>query len=479
MRNFFQPFLIAAGLILSILIFHGAADACSCRPPGAVDKKFAKSPNVAVLKLQSVEQPDGEAANFFLSVEKIFKGDLKIGETLAFKFSSDCSLSFSEDEIGTEFLIYQGARPAEGTAWLTGRCSGSGAVKDKTADLSYLENEKKLRGKTRLSGRLGKWLETDDGPEGTSLVPLVKRKVRISGKGKNIELVTDENGVYETYDLPAGKYKITPEKLDGFSASSENVKYKEVEIKAKSHTEQDFYFHIDNEISGKVVDQNGKPLENACVDLVSLKTEEALGESEQSCTGADGKFEFGSIPVGTYRIVVNLEGKITLEQPFDTFYYPNVKNKEQAAAISVEANYFLKNLVLVPPEMAETVTLSGTLFFADARPAADMTIQFLKADEVAASVDQVYVSDFEVKTDKNGIFSLRIPKGQAGVLRGETASSIGEYVNCPAVDEILKAKGDKIQQLKTADLNIDATENLNGIELKFPFPSCKKATTEQ
>jgi hypothetical protein len=50
-------------------------------PTETVDKEFAKTPNVAVLKLQSVSQNNGEAANYFLSVEKVFKGELKVNET--------------------------------------------------------------------------------------------------------------------------------------------------------------------------------------------------------------------------------------------------------------------------------------------------------------------------------------------------------------------------------------------------------------
>lgn len=481
MRKLFQKILIVCWILLSISVFTEIAKACSCYPIETVEKELAKTPNVLILKLQSVKQNAGEATNFFLSIEKVFKGNLKIGDVLIFKVESNCSWMFSEDEIGNKFLFYLGERPAKDEKWVGSICSRSGRVNSKTNDLSFLENQEKLRGKTRLSGKLDKFIQNLDELQTVSFEPLANRQIRITGNGKNIKLVTDENGFYEIYDLPLGKYKITPEKIDGFIFSSDNLDYAEVEIKARSHTEENFLYSINNEISGKVVDRKGKPIEDVCVNLVSQKTGKALILHE-SRTDKEGKFEITSIPPGTYKIVINQDSEeMSLNSPnpkFMTFYYPNVQTEKEAAEITVEANYFLRNLKLVPPTMLETILLTGRLLYSDGKPATDERIQFVTAEEISESSRNIVVSDFEVKTDKAGKFSLEVLKGKSGVLRGIFYSFLGDDEICPEIKELLKPKGNGIQGLETNRFEIAATENVTEIELKFPFSSCKKAKQE-
>lgn len=460
--------------MLASFLFSLPANACSCYARETVDKELAKTPNVAILKLQSIKQNDAEPRNFFFSVEKVFKGELKLNEVLTFRLISNCSLYFSEEQVGTEFLFYLGNRPAKDEFWSASTCSRSGAVKATTNDLRYLENEKKLRGKTRLSGNLAKWVETMND---SSFVPLADRKIRIVGKVKTAEVTTDETGAFEIYDLPPGKYKIFPGKLDGYYFQREKSGFVEVEIKAKSQTEHNFLYSIDNAIGGKVVDREGKPLKEICVDLYSLKTEKALGFAHKPCTDEDGEFEISAIPVGTYKIVVNGEDafdRFSRNSLFETFYYPNAKTLEKAAEISVGENFFLRDLILVPPEMKETITLTGRLIFADGKPAFDKAIQFVRSDKISEIDSGIAVSEFEVKTDKNGQFTIKILKGQSGILRGTFVALSGENKNCPEIEEILKQKGGTIQQLGTNRLEISGTENLTGIELKFPFPFCKE-----
>jgi hypothetical protein len=484
MRNLFQKLLIAGSILLTISFSIQTASACSCAVNRAVDQEFSNYPNVVVLKLQSVEKfPEGEQAmgggtikQSKLTVEKVFKGNLKVGQELTFGqgVCCICVWAFSEESVGNSYLFYLSEIPKNGI-WTASICSRSGNVKDRIADLLYLKKEKKMRGRTRLSGSLDKVIETPAGKYGNySYFPLPNRKIRITGNGKNTEIVTDENGVYEIYDLPAGKYKIIPEKLSGFVFQSDESDFGEFEIRAKSHTEVNFLFQINNAVSGKVVDLSGNPLENVCVDLILTKPENAQDYTKKSCTNKKGEFEITAIPIGTYRIVVNKENVISLREPFPTFYYPNVKTAEEAAEISVDANYFLRDLTLVPPEMIETITLSGTLVYSDGKPAINETVKFLKGAEIT-DLSLFISSNFDTKTDKNGRFTIKTVKGQAGVLRGTTYSFVGEFLNCPALDEILKRKGDKVSEIDTEDVEIDATENLFEIELKFPFPSCKKA----
>lgn len=475
MQKLLPKFLIIGGVLLANFLFSSPVYACSCYTRETVDKELAKRSNVAILKLQSIKQNDNEPRNFFFSVEKVFKGELKLNEVLTFRLTSGCSMYFSEEQVDSEFLFYLGNRPAKDEFWSASTCSRSGPVKNTTNDLRYLENEKKLRGKTRLSGSIAKWVETLND---SSFIPLADRKIRIVGKSKTAEVTTDETGAYEIYDLPPGKYKIYPGKLDGFSFQKEKSDFEEIEIKAKSQTEQNFFYSMDNTISGKVVDREGNPLKEICVDLYSLKMEKVLGFSHKSCTDEDGEFEISAIPVGTYKIVVNGEdifNRFSRSPFFETFYYPNVETLEKAAEFLVGENFFLKNLILVPPEVKETITLTGRVIYADGKPAADKTVQFVSSEKISEIDNGIVISDFEVKTNRNGQFTIKTLKGQAGILRASFFTYREENKNCPEIEETLKRKSVTIHQLETSRLEITGTENLTGIELKFSFPYCKEA----
>lgn len=486
MKSYFQQISFFIFLLIIILGFDSSANACSCSGNETVDKEFAKFSNVTVLKLQEIKEnsPQEKTSDleintrYSLTVEKVFKGNLKTGELLTFKSNFACSWTFDKDDVGKEFLFYLDKRPQKEDAWIAGYCTRSGSVSSKASDILYLEKEKKMRGKTRLSGDLNKMLENPEKESRYSFFLLANKKVRIVGNGKDIELLTDENGAYEIYDLPPGKYKIYPEKISGFTSSVWKAEFEEVEIKGRNHTEEDFYYEIDNEVSGKVTDIYGKPLENVCLDLVPSRNEKAKNYSKSSCTGKSGQFEISAIPAGTYYLVINKDGEIRLYEPFKTFYYPNVKNKEEATEITVLENTLIKDLKITPPEIIETVTISGVLLYKNGQPVVDQNVNFISEKEIFRTFNGKAGSDDEEHTDKNGRFAFKIWKGQSGVLRSSIFSYVGEYKNCPEIDALVRQKGDLVQQIDTIDVNIDANESLNNVALKFPFSKCEEAKDE-
>lgn len=483
-----QPILTACAAIFILFAAADVSYACSCVRSGTVDQEFAESPNIVILKLQSVEKlAEGEKGYGYggikqskLTVEKVFKGNLKIGQFLTFTQGGggDCIWTFSEKGIGTEFLFYLGAKPVKGNIWAAGTCSRSNSAKYAAADLLYIEKLTKVRGKTRLSGSLTQSVASAVESEESSYNRLAGRKVRISGNGKNIELKTDENGVYEVYDLPVGKYKITPEKIFGYKFSDEKSNSVEVEIEAKSQTEQDFDFSIDNSIRGKFYDTNGKTLKNVCLNLLPARGKKAKYFYQSDCTDENGVFEFDRIPAGTYVIIVNEDGEVSSNEPFGTFYYPSATNREDAAEITIGAGDFREDLIINAPETAEIITISGILLFEDGNPVVDESVEFFAESENKKPDDKYAKEDARASTNENGKFSIRILKGQKGKLFGSMITYVGEYEKCPKLDKLIRAKGNSVEDIETPPIEIKAVSDLLEIELKFPFPSCKKAKIE-
>mgnify|MGYP003578509829 CR=1 FL=1 len=478
-------------LLFVAVFFIQQAEACSCIVAGTVDTEFQEAANVVVMKLRAVEKaPEGEESHGYdgikqsrLTVEKVFKGHLKPGQELIFAQGGggDCVWTFSENAVGVEFLVYLGAKPARGNVWTAGTCSRSNSVMGAAADLLYLENMKKVHGKTRLSGRVTRHVASAIDVQPTTVESLSARTVFVRGNGKTIELKTDKNGVYEIYDLPPGKYQIKAESISGYKPyENENDDWSEVEIESKGHDEQDFTFRIDNAIRGRFFDATGRALKDVCLDLVPVGGTKARNFYGGDCTGADGSFEFEDVPEGTYIILVNDDGGITASEPFGSFYYPSTVRREEAGEIQVAPGTIIDNITIVAPQTAEIITVSGVLLVEEGKPLNDDFAEYAAIEFIAENdkeANEVSPSS-RAQVDPSGRFTIKILKGQKGRLYGTMSAFPGKYANCPKVEKLIpKKEGLNIVDLKTPEILIIAENDQSEIELRFPFPACKNART--
>ncbi len=327
--------VVAASLLFSAQTVH----ACSCAVNGTVDEEFSRTPNVVVLKVRSIEKTAetpprlvnyGGIKQTTLTIEKVFKGNLKVGEELIFAQGggADCVWTFTEESVDKEYLFYLGAGPLDKKAsenviaatgqfpkvvpkgvWIASTCSRSGWIKYRANDLKYLKNISKVQGKTRLSGKMSRYVSVAIAEEKSRHEMLAEYKIKLTGNGVNKDLKTDENGSYEIYDLPPGTYVLTPEKIPGYKFDEGKDGSVEVEIVAKNHTEQDFDYGINNSIRGKFYDANGKALKDVCLEVFPARGQKDKYFHEFDCTEEDGSFEIDEVPAGTYVIVVNKEGR--------------------------------------------------------------------------------------------------------------------------------------------------------------------------
>lgn len=328
-----------------------------CKPNETVDKEFNNTPNVMVLTLESVEllneksEGGGNIRHSKFKVDKTFKGNLKIGDELIFKNNySSCGWSFSEDLVSTKYLFYLGEKPDKENIWTVSPCSRSGSIKDTAADLLYLKNLEKVLDKTRLSGSVEQFIsEMTAQGKIEKLNYLSGRKIRLAGNGKNTELKTDENGVYEIYDLLPGKYKINLEKINGYSFTDDDSTSIEVEVKAKSHTEKDIFYSIRNAVRGKLYNADGKPLKDVKVALIPANEDFPLFYIGEEYTDENGTFEFSGISNGTFLIVVNKDDELSSDKKFGTFYYPGTANRAEASEITISPGTFYENFIIKVP----------------------------------------------------------------------------------------------------------------------------------
>ena len=490
--------------LLVFLLSSRTAEACSCGPAPTVLDAFNRSDVVVIVSAVSVEKAEPEktappgrmsdGSNYVdgvkstsTRVEQVFKGTLKVGDEMIFVQGggADCIWTFNEEDIGKKFLFYL-RRLKNSTRWMAGTCGRSTTVDNAGDDLLYLNNLNKVRNKTRISGTLRFRHETGES--------LAGRKIRIIGPKRTHEIKTDDNGTYEIYDLPAGRYFIDPEIPKGWKVAwfwieqspslDRNVKDVSVHkipiiLEANKHASLDIVFDIDNVIRGHIYDPLGQPMKGVCLDLVPA--DGTKGPYLADCTEEDGAFAVDEIPPGDYVIIVNDDGKMTSSEPFGTFYYPKALKREEATVFNISLGDIVEKLEIYPPIELKTITVEGVLLFSDGKPVAGEMVSFKSVRKQAAGndEDEEHENDARANTDQKGRFSIKIVQGASGSLFGWMYSYVDEFENCPKLDRLIKQADSDVPEIKTPPVEIRATTNLYGVELKFPFPSCKKAKTPE
>lgn len=477
-------------------LFFAATDAhaCSCGPTPTVLDSYEESAVVVIAKAVSVEKsekaaPEGrmsDGENYVdgvkstkMLIERVFKGSLKVGDEITFAQGggANCVWTFNEESVGRQFLFYLSSREKSPKIWLAFGCGRSSGVEGAADDLLYLDKLDKVRGKTRISGTL----QFTSGGD----MSVANRTIRVSGAKKSYEVKTDERGVYEIYDLPPGNYLVEPEtpagwKVDrfrlgysgGFAGGDDRKVTKKIPfvLEDGKHAAVDIHLEIDNAIRGKVYDTAGKLMRGVCLKLLPAEGKTTKHFYNTDCTEEDGAFELDEIPPGSYVIVVNEDGKVSSSEPFGTFYYPNVTERGKAAVVTVGAGDILGGFDIHAPTAAETVTLEGRFLYSDGKPVAKEWVKFEPA-AAEADVD----GEARAKTDAAGRFSIKILKGLRGKLYGTMYTYAGEFENCPKLEAVINKAGGSIPDLKTRESEILAAVNLYDVELKYPFPGCKKA----
>jgi hypothetical protein len=489
------PSVFSAALLL---VVGQSASACTCGARPTVLDAFDGSDEVVIVRVISVEKANDTDEQHYVDgvrsttmiVEKVFKGHLKARDEIVFGQGggADCIWTFAEQSVGQQFLFYLRRPEALSTfpylpskepgLWFAFGCGRSSGLAGATEDLLYLDNMAKLRGKTRISGRIGGWQNPNLDVEG--------KRIKIIGSKKTYQTKTDNDGVFEIYDLPPGKYFVEPETPAGWKVDPSWLKYSpsvvgneygEPELKSpkqvaimlepKKHASIEIVFKIDNFVRGRVIGPKGRPMYRVCVYLLR-PGQEAWGPSD--CTDEQGRFEITGIPQGQYVLVANQDGKPSDREPFHKIFYPNVSERERAAVISIGPGETIDNLDIVVPEVEETITIEGVLRYSDGKPVVKKWVWF-KVSKVDDKVD----GNVSEETDSGGRFTLRVLKGLTGELAGETWLMKGLYRNCPKVDELLVKSGRNNVTVQSNVIELTAEQDLYEVELTLPFPQCERA----
>lgn len=478
--------------IILFLLGANAINACSCGETPNLLEAYEGADQVVVLRAVSVEKATAQSENEYfvdgvkstkMIVEKVYKGTLKVGNEIKFAQGggADCIWTFSEKSVGESYLFYLSAPKKSGNPWYGFGCGRSSSVKGAIKDLNFLNNFNDLRGKTRVSGNIECW--------GTNCPNISKRKIKLIGENnKNYQTVTDQDGFYEIYDLPAGKYIIEPEIPFGYKVSNYWLRYstsfiggEEFEsrepqkqfpilLKDKKHAELDFHFEIDNAIRGRVISPSGEPMKGICVYAVSPDAKE-FKFGPFNCTNKEGKFVITELNLKNYVLVINGDREIEATQPTKMLFYPGVSERSQATVLEISEGKEVTLKDFRIPQLLETVTLSGKLYYADGKPVQTQRVQFY-----ANTKDPLYESDPYKYTEDDGSFEIKIFKGQNGRLRSEMIFGTRDLGLCPDLKKAVVENRENLSIITASSqwIDIKADKDLSDLKITLPFKECKR-----
>jgi hypothetical protein len=476
----------------SILLLAPAkiVSACWCQPTPTVLDAYEAADAVVIVRVLSVQDLRPKEPTWptigtnvlmpTVRVERVFKGNLKVNEqvTLVQNLEGNCSWSFNEAEINSEMLFYLKAPANHAYRWTSSSCGRTKPLAQATDDLLYLDNMEKVRGKTRVSGKYDMWVNKD--------IALANRPIRIvsEGTGKVYDLATDGKGVFEIYDLPAGRYRLEPEIPQGWRIDRKSLEHsvstkgrqplpKAVKFVLSSgkHAGVNFAFQPDNAVEGSIVGPQGKPLVNTCVYLrrpedlnnrVSMVTMQYL---PQDCTDANGRFRIESVKPGTYFLLLNAWGKPRSHEPFPTVFHPGTTELDKATKIEIGLGQTVSNINVAVPVLLDTITVKGVLRRSDGLPVPKQEVRFESVEN--PELDGLAIT----QTDERGRFSLKILKGLQGTVYGGMSVVAGTF-HCPELKSLNYGPQDRVY-VRTKEIKIEAVKDLN-LDLHLLYPDCTR-----
>lgn len=476
-------------LIVISAIYCDEAFACSCVPPRPVNERLENSRVVVIARLSEIVGEFNLSNELHFSrwkVERVYKGDLKPGDTIELWQGSggDGVGLYRKEQINSRFLLFmqaptteypnryaQGKQTSEKPFYDASYCSGSTAVDHAARDLSYLDKIDELREKTRLTGTFHAGIH-----QGLNLADV---KVKVIGEKKTLDLKTDRTGYFETYDLPPGEYRVALPAQPGWKLNDPRLEYSTgihgdigkpykqgatiqipIMLGERRHIALDLFFEPSGGIRGRVIGPSGEAIYDLPMRL--SQTMDLSGSWIRQTTDRSGEFEFRAIKPGKYYLGIFNDGLMSQRVPFATVYYPGTFDGREARMVEIGPDV-IENLLIQVTELMPTTEIKGRLVFSDGSPA---------RGSVRFEPDGPPFSSEGAGSSEDGHFTLKIIASAKGKIVGH--SNIDRGRGCPEWLKLLDAAKSDYLNLRSSEVAYSGEPLTESIELKLPVTKCDK-----
>jgi hypothetical protein len=408
--------------------------ACSCYGTPTPYKAYKEAKAVFVGKVVGFkEKIDGKLSKSFdnerykdrtdkyyrFVVLESFKG-AKESELDVYYRPSNCEFGF---DIGEIVLVYAYEwEDSEGILNTSRFCSRTGALETAQDDIHFLRALLQNKPEPRIYGSV-QILGEDSVTNSNQYSYVEGIKIVAESKKRRFETITDRNGIYSFNKIPNGEYKVYPKlptkytvlSLDLYNVtlqSKDEFGYQDYgKFKGRSVYSK-LLIGWNNEISGNVLDSEGKYLERATVRLLhtnqvndkplAVDRNNAEILAKESPESNARKYTMSSRAPGKYVLALEVFAPFTSGTQNLRMYYPQATNLEKAEIINL-GEFDKRNINLKLPDGFIVRELEGTLVWSNGLPVKEGYILIEKLENTEDKNNITY----DMQRVKDGKFKIQ------------------------------------------------------------------------
>lgn len=443
-RSLFRFFVAAA--LTALPCFAVEAWACTCRALPSPYQAYHEAAAVFVGKVvgsrdipydENIKDPEENVYDryFRFAVEETFKGtkaaeiDINVG-----RVDSSCYQGYT---VGQTYLVY--AYPHDrrfnlsesyyGRAWrkpdatyFSGACTRTENLKSARDDVYHLRALLRGQREPRLYGSVFRLDDDPDRPGESRVTYLEGIRISVEGAKGRFETVTDRNGLYSFARLPAGEYKVRP----ALPPQYMNYFFSEEKVTVGGRgygAFAEFMTGWNNQVEGRVLDAEGRPVERAVVRLLpadrAADPMPPMYENISDHLGREGMYRiYGKTP-GRYVLAVEVYAPFASGPEIVRTYHPQSAAPERAEVVNLGETDRLSIDVKLPPGRVVR-EIEGVLVWSDGTPVTGDGYVFLEKLETDEDSNNVRY-DLE-SVGKDGRFRIQAFEGAEYWLKGEVGT---------------------------------------------------------
>lgn len=179
--------------------------------------------------------------------------------------------------------------------------------------------------------------------------PVRKAVVTLTMQRTTVQGTTGSDGAFRIPQVQPGEYRISSTRT-GFLRGTYQTPVK-VEA-GQAMTGIEIRMNPQSVVTGKVVDEDGDPVERAFVSLISARGATARrGQVLAGATNDLGEFRLAGVPPGRYFVMARREGTFvtpgaTQEYGYPPTYYPSARDESSAAPVVLTAGQDVTGLTI-------------------------------------------------------------------------------------------------------------------------------------
>jgi len=298
--------------------------------------------------------------------------------------------------------------------------SGTRPMSEALALLPQLRAFREGQRVASLFGVLRSAEEPDYSASGVLLGPPLKRtRLQLINAARSLSAVTDVNGSYAFYEVPAAEYRIavslppSTELLNNIDKES----LRPIDLRPRACQEYDISVLPTGRIRGRVLGADGKPLRFTPVALFRASQYTAADEASAwwDFNQSEGFFEFSHLAPGDYVLVFNHANRLSPGFPYPRTFYPGTLDLSRAARIHLRPGHQV---------------LSADIHLTNPHPTRELTLRLVPAGSetllTGLNVD-IVPSDESIppvpRDDAPGIIKLSLLRNARYTIRAMTYCS--------------------------------------------------------